>query len=62
LQDSHIKTHLIKTTKERDLGVIITDKMKFSEQSTKAAAKANAMTGLVRRHFKKLDQKDFLFL
>jgi ribonucleases P/MRP protein subunit RPP40 len=50
LQDSHIKTHLIATTQERDLGVIVTDKMKFSEQCTKAAAKANAMTGLIRRH------------
>ena len=62
MQDSHIKTHLIETTKERDLGVIVKDKMKFSEQCTKAAAKANVMTGLIRRHLKKLDQKDFLFL
>jgi hypothetical protein len=62
LQDSLSKHQLIETTMERDLGVLVSNKMKFTDQCTKAAAKANAITGLIRRHFKKLNKKDLLFL
>jgi len=36
--------------------------MKVTNQCTKAAKQANAIASQIRRHFKKLDKKDFLFL
>jgi hypothetical protein len=47
---------------ERDLGVQVTNDMKSATQCNKAAGKANAVAGLVRRHFKRLDKHDFLLI
>jgi len=56
-------TFVIERTKEeRDLGVIITDNLKPSSQCVKAAAMALSVLGVVRRHFKRLDPRDFLII
>ena len=47
---------------ERDLGLLVTCDMKVAAHCKKAAAKANAITGLINRHFKRLKRKDFLML
>ena len=41
-----------KSSKERDLGVIVDDSMKFSEQCNVAVKSANSMLGLIRRSIK----------
>ena len=37
---------------EKDLGVIITDKLEVTEQCAKASKKANAMLGMINRAIK----------
>ena len=62
LQGSDARTELTETTEERDLGVQVTNKLKVTAHCAKAAAKANAVTGIIRRHFKRLNRKDFVLL
>ena len=47
---------------ERDLGVHFSQDLKPSIQCKKAAAKARSVIGMVRRHFRRLDKKDFLLI
>ena len=42
---------LHKSDLERDLGIFVDSKAKFSEQCNKAVNKANATLGIIRRHF-----------
>ena len=53
---------LPKTEEEKDLGVIITDNCKPTQQCSKAAAKAMSSLGLIRRSFKYIDQDSFSVL
>ena len=62
LEGSNGKQLLETISKERDLGVIFTRDLKAASQCVKAAAKAHSVTGLVRRHFKRLDRDDFMLL
>ena len=62
MTDSGRTWKLLSISEEKDLGVYITADLKPSLQCSKAAAKATAVLGLVRRHFKNLDKEDFLLL
>ena len=62
LEGSNGKQLLETISKERDLGVICTRDLKAASQCVKATAKAHSVTGLVRRHFKRLDTDDFMLL
>ena len=48
LGDNSLKS----SVKEKDLGIIVDDKMKFSEQCSAAVKKANSTLGLIRRTIK----------
>ena len=61
-QDSSTKHKIEASVEERDLGVMVTDNLKPSAQCVKAAGKARAVLGLVKRNFRKLDESDFLIL
>lgn len=50
------------TEEEKDLGVIITPDLKFSQHVARIAKKANSMIGLVRRSFRFMDSKMFVLL
>ena len=54
------ETTLCTTTREKDLGVLITPSLKSSEQVTKAAAAANSMLGRIRRTFTCMDEIMFM--
>jgi hypothetical protein len=43
---------LIKSQCERDLGIMVTDNLKWHEQSISAASRANKMLGLIKHSFK----------
>ena len=43
---------LKKSVKEKDLGVVVDSKMKFSEQCSVAVKSANSTLGMIRRHIK----------
>ena len=45
----------LRTELEKDLGIIISKDLKFTDQSNKAASKANRMLGLTKRTFKSRD-------
>jgi hypothetical protein len=47
---------------EKDLGVLITNKLSFSKHIAKAAAKANSVLGMIRRAFTYIDKESFLVL
>lgn len=51
---------LVETTREKDLGVIVTPDLKSADQVTKAAAAANSMLGRVKRTFTYMDKEMFL--
>ena len=51
-----------KTEEEKDLGVIIIDNCKPTQQCSKAAAKATSSLGLIRKSFKYIDQDSFSVL
>ena len=53
---------LQETTKERDLGILVSQDLKPAEQCRVAAAKAMSVIGMIGRHFKQLSKKDFLLL
>ena len=48
LGDNSLKS----SVKEKDLGIIVDNKMKFSEQCSAAVKKANSTLGLIRRTIK----------
>ena len=50
--------------KEKDLGVglHVTRDLKSDEQCTQSARKAQAVLGMVKRHFKELDKDDFMVI
>ena len=54
-----IQHELIETTKERDLGIIISNDLKWSEQSNHAALIANFMLGKLKRSFKNWNKFTF---
>jgi hypothetical protein len=47
---------------ERDLGVIVSKDLKSAKQCKKAAGKANAVLGMVRRQFQSMNKQAFLIL
>ena len=49
------QTTLTVTTKEKDVGVIVTPDLKSTEQVARAAASANSMVGRIRRTFTYMD-------
>jgi len=56
-------THTLKETEEeRDLGILVRNDLKQASQCKVAASKAMSVTGLIKRHFKRLDTEDFLIL
>lgn len=56
-------TVLLKRTEvEKDLGIIIDDKLKFDKHINEMTNKANRMVGLIRRSFEFLDNKLFKLL
>lgn len=62
LKNSNGNTKLTETTEERDLGILVRSDLRPSSQCASAAAKASAVMGLVKRHFKNMDQEDFLIM
>ena len=48
--------------KEKDLGIHVTRDLKSEEQCTQSARKAQAVLGMVKRHFKELDKEDFMVI
>jgi len=49
-------------SEERDLGVIITEDLKWNQQCSKAAAKAMSVLGMIKRTFNGLDKDSFNIL
>ena len=49
-------------TEEKDLGILVTRDMKVSKQCTKACAKANRMSGLIKRNIENKDKMIMLRL
>lgn len=58
-QGYHMKKHLNKTTVEKDVGVIISDKLSCSDHLAEKVSKANKIVGLIRRTFVTLDTTIF---
>lgn len=56
------KKKLLETTKERDLGILVSQDLKPAEQCRVAASGAMSVIGMVRRRFKRLAKRDFLLL
>ena len=56
------QTPLEDTDHEKDLGVIIDNKLKFGEHISEKINKANSIMGVIRRSFRFLDPKTFLKL
>ena len=50
------------TTEEKDLGVIIDEKLKFDKHTEVQANKANKVLGLLRRSFETLDKETLVWL
>ena len=48
------------TKEEKDLGVIFTGDLKFTEQVAKTVKKGNQMVGIVKRAFKHMDKEMFM--
>ena len=57
--DPQTRHTLVQTTSEKDLGILITNDLKFHTHITKAAAKANSILGQLKRTFKKWTIKSF---
>ena len=55
-------TTLLETTEEKDLGVLIDNKLKFSSHIKSIVAKANRMIGLIKISFESIDKEMFLIL
>ena len=56
------RTTLKETQKEKDLGVIIDNKLSFKDHVAHATARANRMVGLIRRSFDYLNERTFVLL
>ena len=56
------RTKLKEIQKEKDLGVIIDNKLSFKEHIAHCTAKANRMVGLIRRSFDFLNERTFVLL
>ena len=55
-------TNLTTTTEERDLGVLVDDKLKFDKHIKEIVSKANRILGLIKIGFACLDKKMFMNL
>ncbi len=63
MHDSNgIRQQLEKSTAEKDLGVWVDDQLTFTTHTSKSAAKANCLLGLIRRTFKHLDKENLTLL
>ena len=51
-----------KSTKEKDVGVVIDENLTFENHMTQKLNKANSVLGAIRRSFKYLDEKTFKLL
>ena len=47
---------------ERDLGIWVSDDLKWSNQCSKSAAKAMSVLGMIKRTFPYLDNEGFILL
>ena len=56
------KKILKESEKEKDLGVVVDNKLSFSSHVAQATAKANRMVGLIRRSFDYLNERMFVLL
>ena len=53
----HMNSHLLENvTEEKDLGVIVDNKLKFHMHTSAAIKKANSILGLIKRSFAELDE------
>ena len=52
-----LTSQLETATEEKDLGVIIDDKLKFDKHTEAQVNKANKVLGLIRRSFETLDKE-----
>ena len=51
-QTYHMNDHFLENvTEEKDLGVIVDDKLKFQTHTSAAIKKANSILGLLKRYF-----------
>ncbi|KAK4306192.1 hypothetical protein Pmani_021967 [Petrolisthes manimaculis] len=55
----HLYAGIEKTETEKDIGVVIDDKLKFSDHLTEKLNKANKIVGLIRRSFVHLEPEVF---
>jgi len=62
MKDSGSLRNLDTTEKEKDLGIHVGKDLKSQEQCTQAARKAQAVLGMVKRHFTQMDKEDFMVI
>lgn len=55
-------TEILRVTSEKDIGVIVDEKLKFDEHLLDKVNKANTMMGIIRRTFQFLDTRTFTLL
>ena len=55
LQQDNTSHRLLETKEERDLGILVTDRLSVSSQCAEAAKKAMKVLGIIHRQFKDLD-------
>ena len=61
-QEKGTRITLKETVKEKDLGVMIDNKLSFKDHVAQATAKGNRMVGLIRRSFDYLNERTFVLL
>ena len=62
LSNQNISHFLGEIAEEKDLGVFITNDLKWNKQCTEAAMKANPILGQIRNYFKNLNREPLRFL
>jgi len=62
MEDGGRLRNLDSIEKEKDLGIHVTRDLKSHEQCTPSARKAQAVLGMVKRHFKELDKEYFMVI
>ena len=62
MKDGRDITEIVRTKREKDLGVNIDEDLKFSEHIEIQVNKANKLLGLIRRSFTHLDKESMLIL
>jgi len=62
LQQDNTSHRLLETKEERDLGILVTDRLSVSSQCAEAAKKAMKVLGIIHRQFKDLDKECFVIL